>query len=297
MSSPMSSPLSSSRTAGGLVPSGTTAPQYVGPTEAITAVANAITVDHKSLDILVTAAPLVTRAREAVATEPVKPGPGPSLYPVTISIAFISPLGGERQTQPYDAVAGNRFLHIDLEGDGQPRSVHLDITLTEPNPTGGQYSYNIPLEVPLDPLYDVSIYPLLFTLLNSGTLVGSTTIDLRWVGPSGGGSAQFDANQGEQTSVPEFKWSGSELSASANLLTPAMAYYIPASIGINFDPGWVPEDQVNLVPGKTRVINGNLDALLDESLGETLFGGPSSAYFQYAITYTLRGYFGAADRA
>jgi hypothetical protein len=45
------------------------------------------------------------------------------------------------------------------------------------------------------------------------------------------------------------------------------------------------------------VINGNLDALLDESLGETLFGGPSSAYFQYAITYTLRGYFGAADRA
>lgn len=143
------------------------APQYTGPTPAITAVANAITVERKSLDILVSVAPLLTRGETAAVARP-----GGSLYPVTISIAFISTVGAERQTQAYSALAGNRFVHADPEAEGQPRSVHLDITLSEPNPKGGEYSFNVPFDVELDPLYDVVVYPLEFTLLNSSAIIG-----------------------------------------------------------------------------------------------------------------------------
>jgi hypothetical protein len=279
----------------GSVAAPTVAPQYTGPTEAITAVANAITVEHKSLDILVSVAPLLTR-RETVDVVP-----GGPLYPVTISIAFISTVGAERQTQAYSALVGNRFVHADLEAEGQPRSVHLDITLTQPNPKGGEYSYNIPLDVELDPLYDVAVYPLEFTLLNSSAIIGSTTIVLYFAPPDGGGSwtsTQFDTNPDQVYSVAAFKWERLAASASDGLLTPALAYYVTADYpgAAGFQPGWIPEGQVALIPGKTHVVEGGLQAILDETIiGIT--GNVSSAYYQYAITYALCGYFGEPDQA
>ena len=269
------------------------APQYTGPTEAITAVANAISVDHKSLDIQVSAAPLLVHREMA------EVAPGASPYPVTISIAFISTVGAERQTQAYNPLVGNRFVHVDLEAEGQPRSVHLDITLTQPNPKGGEYSYNIPLDVQLDPLYDVAVYPLEFTLLNSSAIIGSTTIVLFFVYPDGSsGNAQFDTNPDQVYSVAAFKWSRDEASASNGLLTPAIAYYVTADYpgAVSFTPGWVPEGQVPLIPGKTHVVEGGLQALLDETISG-ITGNVSSAYFQYAITYALRGYFGEPNSA
>ena len=277
----------------GSIAAPTAAPQYTGPTEQITAVANAISVEHKSLDILVTAAPLLTRR------ETPDVAPAGSLYPVTISIAFISTVGAERQTQAYNALAGNRFVHADLEAEGQPRSVHLDITLSQPNPKGGEYSYNIPIDVELDPLYDVAVYPLEFTLLNSSAIIGSTTIVLDIVYPDGTGtSTHFDTNPDQVYSVAEFKWSRDAASASDGLLTPAVAYWVNADYpgAAGFTPGWVPQGQVPLIPGKTHVVQGGLQAIVDESiLGST--GNVSTASYQYAITYELCGYYGEPDRA
>lgn len=279
-------------------------PQYTGPTKPITAVANAITVDHKSLDIQVSVAPLLTREMADVA-QPAEPAQGVDvntgepLYPVTISIAFISTVGAERQTQAYNAYGGNRFVHADAESNGQPRSVHLDITLTQPKPKGGEFSYNIPMDVELDPLYDVAVYPLEFTLLNSSAIIGSTTIVLNMAYPDGtAASTSFDTNPNQVYSVAQFKWERDAASATDKLVTPAVGYWVNADYpgGVGFTPGWVPEGQVALIPGKTHVVQGSLQAIVDESIKGAL-GHHSKANFQYAITYALCGYFGEPDTA
>src|SRR5207249_4100391 len=82
------------------------------------------------------------------------------LTPPTQNIAAVA------NAMTYAASTGNRFLRVDPEGNGQPRRVHLDITLSEPNPAGGVYNYNVPTDMNLDPLYDVAIGPLYFSLLN-----------------------------------------------------------------------------------------------------------------------------------
>lgn len=157
----------------------------------------------------------------------------------------------------------------------------------------------MPFDVELDPLYDVAVYPLEFTLLNSSAIIGSTTVVCYFAYPDGnGGSAQFDTDAGETYSVAAFKWSRNEASASDGLLTPALAYYVTADYpgAVNFTPGWIPEGQVALIPGKTHVVQGSLQSLVDETI-DGITGNVSAANFQYAITYALRGYFGEPDSA
>ena len=114
----------------------------------------------------------------------------PLSKPVTISIGYV-PSGvvgygsrcQQRGTQPYTPSTGNTFLCALPEGDGQPRHLHLDITLSEPKPGGGVVSYNVPVEMDLDPLYDVTISPLIFQLITGCANVGANQIDLMWYVP------------------------------------------------------------------------------------------------------------------
>jgi hypothetical protein len=98
-------------------------PNYTAPTVNIAAVANAIRYDYKSLSTIVTV-----------------PSGLPLSKPVTISIGYFpSGVAGygrycqQRVTQTYATTTGNTFLCALPEGDGQPRRMHLDITLSKPN--------------------------------------------------------------------------------------------------------------------------------------------------------------------
>lgn len=102
-------------------------PNDPAPTLNLASVASAIRYDHKSFS--------------TVLTTPIKL---PLSQPVTISIGYVpSGVAGygrycqERVTQPYTPATGNTFLCALPEGDGQPRHLHLDITLSEPKPGGG----------------------------------------------------------------------------------------------------------------------------------------------------------------
>ncbi len=247
----------------------------VGPTPDLTAVANAIGMRAKSLTLLITVRPGLSLTQA-----------------VTISIAYISPAGGvERLTQSYVAATGNRFLRHDPEGDGKPRLVHLDITLTEPKQGGGIYSFNMPDDVYLDPLYDVSIGPL---QIFNGTPCRfyDTRIVFKWLRPDlNGTEADFDQPEldfhmgwGKVFAINEFAWARAEVSASANLHTPVLgfnAWCWEPGFSFRYNFGLNSTRSVNLVPGKSQTVKGNLTAVNDAS---------NKAGFEYPITYTLRWY-------
>ena len=262
-------------TPGGPTPQNAPPTTYVGPTDNITRVARAIAVQHKSLTIQVT----------------VKPGLELT-QPVTISIGYF-PSGvvdygqycQQRVTHTYATLTGNTFLCALPEGDGKPRHMHLDINLSEPNPGGQGYSYNVPVDRDLDPLYDVTIGALQFTLLNDCDLSSESEIYLDWIPPDGGGKHfSFNTRGGRMTTIDMFVWARAEVSASAHLLTPAISFWEKDSIlegpGNQFDPGF-PSSNVSLIPGKTQTLYFNLK----ERTGQIC-----SAYVQYIITYLFRSY-------
>lgn len=248
--------------------------RYVGPTDDLTKVANALSWYHKSLTTLVT----------------VKPGLALT-QPVTISIAYLSPAGPgpgspERLTQSYVASTGNRFLRLDPEGNGHPRRIHLDINLSEPNPAGGVYSFNVPVDMDLDPLYDVTISPLVFQLIVGCATIGANQIDLNWYPPESSSSdtyrtIHFATKERERFTIREFGWARAEVSASANLRTPIVWYR-----ETGFHTGFGPRPGValeNLVPGKTHSSSPGLV----NSVGSTQ---DCQATMNYTMTYTLRWY-------
>lgn len=245
---------------------------YLGPTPDITAVANAIQVQAKSLNSLVTVAPGLALTK-----------------PVKISIAYLTPwpTGNDRRTQTYVPSSGNSFLYSDLEADGKPRKIHMDITLSEPKPGGGVYSYNVPVDLTLDPLYDVTISPLVFQLVVGCSNVGANQIDLHWWAPDNSENYQtvhFATKEGERFTIREFSWARSEVSATDNLHK-VDVWYEETGIHGGFGP-FPGSPKENLVPGKTQK---SFPGLVNSS-GSTQ---DCQATLDYTVTYQLRAYFGA----
>jgi hypothetical protein len=248
----------------------------IGPTGNITKVANAIQVQAKSLNTSVSVPAGLALSK-----------------PVTISIAYLSPqpsTGNERRTQIYAPSVGNNFLYSDPEGGGKARKVHLDITLSEPKPGGGIYSFNVPADVMLDPLYDVTISPLVFKLVRGCSNVGANQIDLRWYAPDNSAdrkyqTVHFASREGERFTIREFSWARSEVGATANLHK-EVVWYEETGIHGGFGPSPGPEPENNLVPGKTRTSSVGLV----NSSGSTQ---DCEATLDYTVSYQLRTYFGA----
>jgi hypothetical protein len=249
-------------------------PLYQGPTPNITTVANALAQYHKSLTTLTTVKPGLVLTQ-----------------PVTISIAYLSPAGygpgsPERLTQSYAPATGNHFLRNDNAGNGQPRPVHLDINLSEPKPGGGLYSYNVPVDLVLDPLFDVTLGSLIFTLTTPCDVIGDTTIGFFWLSPDGQRhDSKFNTSPGQHPTVDSFAWSHAELSASAGLALPSQgACHLGGPLLFGFCPSGLTPSTTNLVPGSTRQVVTPIEV----GAGAGFSG--CSALTQYNITYTLRWY-------
>ncbi len=243
-------------------------PGFVGATDNITRVGRAIQVRAKSLTMLVTVAAGVSVTQ-----------------PVTISIA-LGGYGPTRQTQSYVPSTGNRFLYNDLEGDGKPRRAFADITLSDPKPGGGVYTSTIPGSVMLDPLYDVAITPLSFTLFTNCARIGDSDIKLAWAAPDQSQHGySFKTRAGKHVTVSAFAWARAEVSTSAKLIPPRMSFhggkFWPCFPGACFVPGTFPETPTNLVPGTNRQVVTSL-----KEVGH----GKCTASAQYNITYKLRWY-------
>jgi len=261
----------------------TTRTPYVAPTPNLTAVANGLYANAKSLSSLITV------ARGLKLTQP-----------VTISIGYYSSAGTGRITRTYSAVDPTKppyFLYHDREGDGKPRGLSEEITLTEPKPGGGAYSFVIRGYVWLDPFYDIKIDPLTFTLLTDcvsvGPIVPPTGISFMWLPPDApkmnddrgnnlGKRLDFSLGGGKSNTIFEFAWARAEVSAAANLHMPVFGFEDYFAQGPAFVP-WINLDGSKappLVPGQIRTVQGGLKS--DD--------GTCTASVQYTITYQLRRY-------
>jgi len=245
--------------------------KYLAPTQNLTKLANAIQWTAQSLSILVVVPPGLRLSQ-----------------PVQISIGYYSQ-ASDRQTQFYRE-SGNQFLYNDPEGAGQPRGVLLHITLTEAKPGGGFYTYNLPVNVKLDPLYDVTISPLVFTLMTDCALIGNSDIEFYWLAPDGvfkratfatsAGTGLLNGSPGGPHSVREFAWARAEVSASAKFGQPFIYEFYSGG----FRHGTGPVERVNLVPGVTRRVVQNVREQHQQC----------DASVAYNITYALR-LFSAAE--
>ncbi len=271
----------------GVPPTATAPLKLVGPTENLTKVINTLTHKHKSLTTVITTAPGLQLTQ-----------------PVEISILFISPWGtNTRLTQPYQNKFGNRFVYNDPEGEGKLRHLRMDIWLTEPKPDGGHYSYSMTWQADLDPLYDITVSPLMFTLVSDcdtvplvGTPLGNSEIRFHWADPAisdGWYNLSFNTVKGRPVSINQFAWSRTELSASA---VASMNLHLPAILWKEHDPhlgveyGGLPTFSKVPLPATTQdfqfaLFPGQLYPGPEEIRGNTCI-----ARLQYRITRILRTY-------
>lgn len=270
------------------VPLTPTAPlQIVGPTENITRVINSLSHKHKSLTTVITTAPGLQLTQ-----------------PVEISILFISPWGtNTRLTQPYQRKFGNRFVYNDPEGERTLRHLRMDLWITEPKPGGGLYTYSMTWQADLEPIYDITVSPLMFTLASDcdsvpliGTPLGNSEIRFHWAQPdasSGWNSFSFNAVKGRPVSINQFAWSRTELSAS---VVASMSLHLPAILWKEHDPhigteyGGLPLFSKVALPAKTQdfqfaLFPGQLYPGPEEIRGNTCI-----ARIQYRIIYNLHTY-------
>ena len=183
-------------------------PPIIAPIPSLTAVANGIQLTHKSLTTLLKVIPNL-----------------PVTVPIEISVGYFSSTASQRLTQTYKAETGNLMLYNDAEGDGKPRTLRLDISLRELIPGGGNFSFIRPIT--MEPLYDVTISPLRFSLRNNCDLAGKSEIILRWFSPDGHERSipKFKTFAGETKRIPEFAWSVREVSTRNNFTEPVIMFH------------------------------------------------------------------------
>lgn len=243
----------------------------VGPTPDITAVANAISTSHKSLEIVVT-----VKSGLALTNS------------VTISIRFINSAGVPKVvTQCYVASTGNRFVFHDIEGNGQPRRVGMQATLSQDKFRVGDAGISFTMPGPwyfnLDPLYDITISRMGFFLRADCDLVGDSEIHFEWFSPDDTKHAySFHTSKGKNTFINQFAWARTEVSASARLHYPNYWFYehdpVPTSACAYLEP--VHSNQP-LVPGVTR---NHIEVLKEYHCQGC------SAPIEYQITYHVHKY-------
>jgi hypothetical protein len=208
--------------------------RFNAPTPSLTVVANALMLKMKSSTTVLTAPPNL-----------------PVTAQVEISVGYYSPAAANRITQLYVVGSGNRFLYIDQEGDGNPRRLHLDITLRELQ-AGGQ-SFSFSWQVDLDPLYDVGIGPLRFLLMSTCDLLGDSEIKLMWHSPDDQlHNSSFSVSPPhEGIHIPAFAWSQREVSTQRIFHEPNMVFYERDPSFGDFNPNPA-TSTIKLLPGKTQ---------------------------------------------
>lgn len=242
------------------------------PTANLALVAYALSFRSKSLTTLITL-----------------PAGLPVDQPVEISIGYFSSAGGpdpsvgNRLTQSYVRSTGNRFRYLEPERDSKPRHMRIDVTLRENKANGDPVLFSFKIETDLDPLYDVQISPLSFTLLNDCATFGDSDITVGWKRPDQRSNninwKEFSTRAGKQVRINEFAWVGREVSGSLHYLLPFPGFYHSGPLTYLS----APQRSEYLVPGRTRRIK----YVLSEN-GSILPG--CSADLEYTVNYALHSY-------
>ncbi len=241
-------------------------PNYVGPTPDITAVANAFSLRSKSLTTLIAFKTGATTTR-----------------PVAITVDYSSPAAQYRVgPQAYDTCNGNRYLYNDpISGPvgtagysiwGLSRQMAITITLTEANPAGQPYVYSIPLKINLDPLFDVSVTPMNFTLNSDCAWIGDSNLYFYWTSPDGKfHDKNFATQKGKLITINEFAWTVQEASASGNVYWPQWAFH---DTDFHWSGAWLgglPQPTKKLLPMGSGWVGRTLESVPPECAADIGF--------------------------
>jgi hypothetical protein len=121
-------------------------PTATAPTAVLSSIANATVIRSRSVSTIVTV-----------------PAGLPVTNPTEISILF-GLSGSSRLTQTYDPAAGNRFVFNFDARDGSARTENVAVSLADRAGEGAHFGFVN--KVPVEALYDATLSPLTFTLVN-----------------------------------------------------------------------------------------------------------------------------------
>jgi hypothetical protein len=178
---------------------------------------------------------------------------------------------------------GNRWYFFFSTKDAQPRTEELVVRLYELAPLGKTYSFTWPIRVV--PLYNISISPLTFELLDDADKVGKSECQIRWVTPEGNVTERnHSLRAGDRVRFLDFAREFVEVSTTSDLYKPLFRW-TERDTGAGFNPPltWTP-----ILPGHhgTHLI----EEIIAED-GDGFDGGSDArARFAYYLTIKLRIY-------
>jgi hypothetical protein len=201
--------------------------------------------------------------------------------PVKVSLL----VNGVWTIQDYVNFSGNRWFYNLDDEDARVRTESVTVALHEITPGGQSYSFT--LAVRIEPLYDISISPLRFTLLSDTDWIGASECLITWWPPEGGlEEHELSIYAGDTHRFESFARVFSEVSVVDNLRMPIMQWVEKdTELALSYDP---PPDSngplLPLEPGRTLISFIRVDE------GDGYNGSDGSARFSYSIITTLRTY-------
>jgi hypothetical protein len=188
-----------------------------GPTTGANGPASGPGVDAPSNNLAWIAGALESRSRSTTAQLTVPAGI-PVTNPVEISVLF----GDHRISQTYNPATGNRFRHDLPTLDGTKRRETARVHLVDKAP-GGK-TYTMPVQIDIEPLYDVTVSPLDLRILTRCDLVDPVNVEVWWQNVEGN-VRNWREDVLVSGRVQPFSEAWFEVSAAESLLVPQVAWH------------------------------------------------------------------------
>jgi hypothetical protein len=184
-----------------------------------------------------------------------------------------------RATQNYNNATGIRSLFLVPAGDGRARPVSSVVSLREIGVEGAYTA--VRSTVTIEPLYDVHVSALTFTLRDDCDFVGESEVVIRWASADDGqGEYEASMEKGFVRTAAAFERTYQEVGQSANLYEPVVEFYEDDFTG-GSDFHRYPASGPPLELGRDRPIDHLERATNDVDC---------TARIQYSITFQLREY-------
>jgi hypothetical protein len=164
----------------------------------------------------------------------------------------------------YNNTYGSRFAFNFPPNDGSQRWEVINVTMTETK-NGQTSTYRVGRSVPIKAIWDVTLSPLGFTLLDDCDWVGDSEIDLYFSHSAAYGTVSFDLSKGQSHSVSEFAKTWNEVGVSADLRVPVVRFSESDPTGATLGGGPTQElSDERILPGTSH----QTSFVLNEATGQ-----------------------------
>jgi hypothetical protein len=186
-----------------------------------------------------------------------------------------------RATQDYDDATGTRSIFFYPTGSGLRRPVNNVVTLAE-RTAAGEFvaTYAVRSNVTIEPLYNIYVSNLQFTLLTDCDPVGASEVFLQWLTPTNDlGEFKASTFQGSTLTIASFARAYTEVGVSAALQVPLIEFH-EEDLGGFYGPPIAGNPPDLLLPGADYSVNVVVNS------GDVT----CQARIQYGVVYRFQEY-------